>query len=733
MPLSQLTRLRAQRFVRALFSRALPFWVSGSVAWFCVLALDIAAPHVDAVRYVPRAQYMIELACRYSTLLLGPLIVVHCVRWLWLRRSPRADTWLSCVLATGLAPFSFRQANLLSSGSLLFEQGARLGSLSLIWFLLLAANLCLWHLHLALVRAPRHALANAIDHMPALARGALAVLTAGLGGAALYAFSELVSHELRAYLFLSEFLLPSAFLFAASLLYGLQLRVAPWLNIVLALGICVGLSTAQGNRSAVHSAKSFFERRAGLIALTDLATGRTQGAPYANIDVAHAERFACKPPEQHAPAQAAPNGTPHDHRNVIFISVDTLRKDALWDSDEAGPVAPALRAIAEKSLSFDRAITTYPATLFAVSSALTGQSPSEIMFAPTPPKNLFTLTRAHFNEVEIALPSASWFRRPPVPQLFTQGVRPHFFEDAARSTSYVIRRLRELRHKRRSSFVWIHYYEPHTTRVTRGRDAERQAREAYAQLVRGVDKQIGRLWRELERLGYLRDSLIILFSDHGEALGEFGYFGHHLYLNQFATDIPLIVHAPDTKPVRSNKLALLSDIAPTVLDWLGMPSETPEAQSLLSLEGQNADRFGVAEAFPVRGRTLYDFARSPIRTTRELEQRLDRLRTAAIDYQPKVSLVSARYRLIVNRVTGAEEFYDRKRDPWEHNDLAPKKLKVYQRMRAALKRTMQERSERIYCRVQNASQAHDAQMPGRPGSGPEVGGSAAPARAPSSK
>jgi hypothetical protein len=67
-----------------------------------------------------------------------------------------------------------------------------------------------------------------------------------------------------------------------------------------------------------------------------------------------------------------------------------------------------------------------------------------------------------------------------------------------------------------------------------------------------------------------------------------------------------------------------------------------------------------------------------------------------------VSLVSTHHRLIVNRVTGAEEFYDRDQDPTERNDLAPQQLRVHKRMRKALKSIMKQRSERIYCRVRNA-------------------------------
>ena len=702
MLLSELARLRVRRFVRALFSTALPFWLCGSAAWFCLLARDIAAEKASAAQYVPRAEYLIELACQYSALALAPLIALHCLRYLWLRWSPMPDRWLSLLIALVLAYPSYQRAYLLSSGSLLFEPAARMRALVLVTLGLLLGALAVWHTHLMLVGAPKHALGDALRRRSRLTRVALLVVACALGSSALYYFSELVSRELRAYLFLSEYLLPFAFLFAASLLYGLQRTAAPSLSLFLALAVAVALYNGFGDQSELHRARSFFERRAGLIALTDLATSYKRSAPYANIDVSKPERFQCQAlADRNAPAQIAPPAAAN-HRNVILISVDTLRADALTTEDSQGPITPTLRRIAKQSVSFERAVTTYPATLFAVSSALTGESPSEVMFAPRPPANLFTRVASRFPQLEIALPQASWFKRSPIPELFTQVVTPRFFSDAERATTHVLHRLREARARKRNSFTWIHYYDPHTTRITRSGDTEALARQHYAQLVRGVDHQIGRLWNELDRLNYLNDSLIIIFSDHGEALGEFGYFGHHVYLNNFATDIPLIVHAPGVAPARVQQLAMLSDIAPTVLSWLSLPSDAEDARDLLSSIDDDSERFGVSEAFPVRGRALYEVARSPIHNPAELTERIEQLRTAAIDYQPKVSLVSERHRLIVNRVTGAEEFYDRVKDPTEQTDLSAQKLPAHKRMRKALKTIMEERSERIYCRVQSA-------------------------------
>ena len=687
---------------KRLATQALAFWICGSCAWLSLLLLDVAAERPEPQLLLPRTLYLTQLACRYSTRCVLPLALLHGLRLLWLRRSARADGYLSVLLLAVLAPLTYQKADLLSSGSLLLESAFRVHGLWLMFAALLLGNLALWHVHLALCAAPRHPLSRAVERRSRAVRIASVAMIALLGAAALYAFSETVSRELRAYLFLSQFLLPSAYLFAASLAYALQREAPRWLVALGALALAAGLIAAGLDPVGVRRAKAFFERRAGLIALTDLSSSSARGAPYANLDISQPARFRCDP---EPPAAARPAAQADaTHRNVILISIDTLRKDALELQQNGAFVAPSLRMIAERSLSFERAVTTYPATLFAVSSALTGQSPSEVMFAPRPPDNLFTRTRARFQELLIALPSAGWFKRPPVPQLFTQGVAPLYFQDADRTTRHVIKTLRDARSHGRNLLAWIHYYEPHTSRVAgRGQRAEQISRASYAELVHSVDVQLGKLWQELDRLGYLSDSLVIVFSDHGEALGEFGYFGHHVYLNQFATDIPLLVHAPGVSPRRSEQLALLSDITPTVLQWLGLPAPAGDAHSLLALPSPTEERFGMSEAFPVRGRALYDVARKPIRSTAELAERMQLIRTAAIDYQPKVALVSSRYRLIVNRVTGAEEFYDRAADPQEKRDLSADSLPAHTRMRDALSALMERLSERIYCRVQAAA------------------------------
>jgi arylsulfatase A-like enzyme len=676
----------------------------GSLAWLGLLLLEIAASGAERARLFGRAAYLVELSCRYSALFGVPLLAMHAARAWLVRRGRRVDLLISLLLLAALAVPTYRQAALLSSGSMLLDSRFAVPVQLAALLVLLGANLGLWHVHLLLCRAPGYTpwrpLARALRRTERWPRGTATAVWLVAGLCLLVAFAETVGRGLRAYVFFTRFLLPSAWLFATTLLFALQLRLSErrhWLRAgalaLLALGLCAGLLMPRD----VRRAKAEFERRGGVIALTDLSVSIQRGAPSANLDISRPSRFHCPVPEIAPLPSALPTPAPL-RRNVILISVDTLRKDALTMQLDGKPAAPELRSLAAHSVSFERAVTTYPATLFALGSALTGQSPSEVLFAPKPPANLFTQTQALFDEQWIALPSAGWFRRSPVPELLTQVVTPTFWPSADKATTWMLARLRAARAAQHRTFAWIHFYEPHGTQVSgRGSSAEQSARASYAGLVQTVDAQIGRFLRALDRLGYLRDSLLIVFSDHGEALGELDYYGHHVYLNDFATDVPLIVHAPGLTAQHSERQVLLSDIAPSVLEWMGAPLPSGDARSLFATAQD--DRYVLSEAFPIRGPALYDVARVAISNPQSLAERMQLIRTAAIDYQPKVSLVSARYRLIVNRETGAEEFYDRIHDPAEEHDLSQDDLPAAHDMREALRQRQRQLSERIYCRV----------------------------------
>jgi len=87
-----------------------------------------------------------------------------------------------------------------------------------------------------------------------------------------------------------------------------------------------------------------------------------------------------------------------------------------------------------------------------------------------------------------------------------------------------------------------------------------------------VDQAIGRLMKFIFDNKLNEKTVIILTSDHGEAMGEHeGMFGHGRNLNKETIWIPLIVWVPfNDKNKRINELIENIDLAPTLIDLLNL-------------------------------------------------------------------------------------------------------------------------------------------------------------------
>ena len=73
------------------------------------------------------------------------------------------------------------------------------------------------------------------------------------------------------------------------------------------------------------------------------------------------------------------------------------------------------------------------------------------------------------------------------------------------------------------------------------------ARDCYDDCIAFLDEQLGRLLDELRRQGLLDNTVVIITSDHGEAFGDHGIFGHShsVYLDEIG--VPLVILAPGAR------------------------------------------------------------------------------------------------------------------------------------------------------------------------------------------
>jgi len=95
----------------------------------------------------------------------------------------------------------------------------------------------------------------------------------------------------------------------------------------------------------------------------------------------------------------------------------------------------------------------------------------------------------------------------------------------------------------------------------------------YLACVSFVDAQIARILAEVPE-----DTLVVLSADHGEFLGDYGYFGKRSFLDP-AARVPLVCAGPGFAPGhRATALVSLADIAATFLATAGAtPDGTPLA------------------------------------------------------------------------------------------------------------------------------------------------------------
>lgn len=95
-------------------------------------------------------------------------------------------------------------------------------------------------------------------------------------------------------------------------------------------------------------------------------------------------------------------------------------------------------------------------------------------------------------------------------------------------------------------------------------------RQYYKATIRLVDEQIGRIWHKLEQDDLLKDTVILLTSDHGEMMGD--HFGMEKgFPFRQSVNVPLAIRHPDYLDRRLNTSPVeLTDVTATILDVAGL-------------------------------------------------------------------------------------------------------------------------------------------------------------------
>jgi arylsulfatase A-like enzyme len=106
----------------------------------------------------------------------------------------------------------------------------------------------------------------------------------------------------------------------------------------------------------------------------------------------------------------------------------------------------------------------------------------------------------------------------------------------------------------------------------------------YYGMISEMDHQVGRIMETLEKTGLRKNTLVVFAGDNGLAVGQHGLLGkQNLY--EHSIRVPMIMSGPCIpENSRYDGFIYLSDIAPTLYDYLNIPPpQTVEAISHLSV------------------------------------------------------------------------------------------------------------------------------------------------------
>lgn len=331
-------------------------------------------------------------------------------------------------------------------------------------------------------------------------------------------------------------------------------------------------------------------------------------------------------------------GAREEPRHIILIVEDTVRADRLslygWDRENSA----ARKRIADRGHVFENAVAQATKTRPSIASMLTSLLPSATGvwgFADALDENFLTLPEmlrsygyvtASFVQNGNAGPYAGMH----------QGFDFLYDAETVGQATETILDVHAPdwieRNADRNLFVYVHILDPHgpydppppfderyhgsprgATPVEHAGHMDPSWEEAptaegrrmlYESEIEHNDAVLDRFFDRLEAAGVLDNAAVMMVSDHGEYLGDFGEWEHHPPGLRPVAHIPMILSDPKNLPegVRHEEHVQLLDVAPTLLELAGIdPSELLlQGDSLVPLatgedEGRFAERLVVAE------------------------------------------------------------------------------------------------------------------------------------------
>lgn len=351
-------------------------------------------------------------------------------------------------------------------------------------------------------------------------------------------------------------------------------------------------------------------------------------------------------------------------KNIILLTIDTLRKDVIGCYGGEGELTPFIDSIQDRCIRFNKAQSTGPYTQASFPAILTSTYYLEHIKEERVKRRLSKkrtliseilqfrdITTAAFHSNAYLMDVFGWNRG-----------WDTFFDSADEQVddkapyikasqlnnkviSWFLKEKNKLKEK--PFFLWLHYMDVHepyvperryidqvdpTINVTEDqmmklfhevllkRDVSDNKivellRKLYLAHVREIDDAAKEFFTILRKAKHLDDSIVIITSDHGDEFGEHGSLSHDGKMYSELIDVPLFIYDPSLEKGQvTDKLVSTIDISPTIAHLFGLGQIAQfQGHSLLSLEaypnqgvfGETIGKHGSTEKDVLQGVFFY--------------------------------------------------------------------------------------------------------------------------------
>jgi arylsulfatase A-like enzyme len=306
--------------------------------------------------------------------------------------------------------------------------------------------------------------------------------------------------------------------------------------------------------------------------------------------------------------------------NVVLFTFDTTRADFLGCYGKESARTPHLDRLAAEGVLFEQAVASNPVTQASHSTILTGTYP---MVHGVRDNIFFKLAEERETLAEMladhGYATGAAIGGFPLVASFGSAQGFEFYDDDLdagredargrparrrqmtwydeRPAGHVNDAIRPWLRKHIDSrpgqpfFVWLHYWDPHEPHTALPPYNQLFAHDPYQGEIAYADQSLGELLQELEEMGELERTLVVMTADHGEGRMEHNEMTHAFLAYETCLRVPLIIRGPGlAQGRRITQQVGTVDIVPTILDLLGF-AVPPQVQgrSLAPLVRPEAD------------------------------------------------------------------------------------------------------------------------------------------------